>query len=204
MPVAPWLECEEDGCWTTRNNGTVRCEGEIAMFSAYDTPRDCALSGMLCDETSPTGCTDRLLTRCENGGRDRCDGSIKLGCDRCGFVSYHDCAYDGRGRCVETEDGAHCEFPRDCAQVPTVCAGTSLTLCVAGQLTSVDCTEVGMESCSSTGLDSQTPDAHCVPHEREAIDASAPDGSASTDQDASADSGGLDPSLSDGSATQAG
>ena len=78
---------------------------------------------MLCSETSPTGCTDRPLVRCTAGGKDRCDGDVKLGCDHCGFVSFHDCSWNG-GHCEETGGGAECFGPRDAGAAPSA-AGVS-------------------------------------------------------------------------------
>jgi hypothetical protein len=101
--------CQEDGCWAS-TTAQAACNGAVSLQDGG--ARDCSRSGMLCSETSPTGCTDRPLVRCKTGGADRCDGDIKLGCDHCGFVSFHDCTWNG-GHCEETNDGAACVAPGD-------------------------------------------------------------------------------------------
>jgi hypothetical protein len=135
--------CQEDGCYS-QSEVTVTCEGDVALIDGQ--PRDCTRSGMRCSKTSPTGCTDRPLTRCEAGASDRCDGDVKLGCDHCGFVSFHDCSWNG-GHCRETENGAECVPPgAGCTRAAT-CMGTTATLCVGGQDIPVDCTALGFAGC---------------------------------------------------------
>jgi hypothetical protein len=144
--------CEESGCWWTGSSpATVTCEGTIATYNA-PTPvgtRDCAGSYATCSTTSPTGCTDRPRVACQSAGKDRCDGDIKLGCDRCGLVSFHDCGLQG-GHCVESPDGAACVYPDPaaCTAAPS-CSGSMLTFCSRGAPTTVDCVALGLAGCSN-------------------------------------------------------
>jgi hypothetical protein len=103
---------------------------------------------------SPTGCTDRPPVTCQSAAKDRCDGDIKLGCDRCGMVSFHDCAVMG-GRCVENPDGAACVYPNagPCTPQDQTCAGSVLAACVGGTSVMVDCVGLGLKACSN---------GHCV------------------------------------------
>ena len=144
------IECQEDGCYATARHA-VTCNGDVAAFDQSSTlTRDCSRSATRCSETSPTGCTDRALVRCTCGAKDRCDGDIKLGCDSCGFVSYHDCAWNG-GHCEETTEGARCVAPFDSSTCVggATCNGSSLSLCTAGGVVDVDCSAI--------------PGMHCVP-----------------------------------------
>lgn len=125
-----------------------RMQRSIATFGTSGVTRDCSRSDMLCAVTSQTGCTDRAPILCTPGAMDRCDGDIKLGCDDCGFVSYHDCAWNG-GTCVQTKSGAKC-VPGDQATCPSMnplCDGPSLSLCVFDSPVTVDCTAIGMAGC---------------------------------------------------------
>jgi hypothetical protein len=143
----PVIGCQEDGCFSTEER-TVTCAGDVASYKETGRTRDCSRSGMRCSTKSPTGCTDRPLVLCTSGGKDRCDGEIKLGCDDCGFVSFHDCSWNG-GHCEETPGGAQCVPPGDsstCAQC-SHCNGSKLSLCVSGTQAEVDCNSVGM-TCS--------------------------------------------------------
>jgi hypothetical protein len=85
---------------------------------------------------------------------DRCDGDIKLGCDRCGMVSFHDCAVMG-GHCVENPTGAACVYPTTgtCTPDQQACSGNVLTACVRGAPVTVDCVALGLKSCAN---------GHCV------------------------------------------
>jgi hypothetical protein len=152
LPEVP-MGCQEDGCWLNANApAKVTCTGDTARIEVggKQSRRDCSRAGMRCDESSDTGCTDRALVRCETGGSDRCDGDIKLGCDTCGFVSFHDCSWDG-GHCEETHDGANCVPPRDsdaCAALLGGCDGNTFSICVEGQPVKVDCAANGNFICS--------------------------------------------------------
>lgn len=154
-PRDPSIACEEDGCYSTSNTTVTCLSDQIARLG--DITRDCSRAGMHCSATSPTGCTDRQLTRCESSAIDRCDGAIKLGCDHCGFVSYHDCSWNG-GRCVETPGGAYCQDPEvagdPCASAPRGCSGDSLSLCVNSMPVTVDCIAIGMNGCVDVPPDS--------------------------------------------------
>ena len=69
--------------------------------------------------------------------------------DVCGFVSFHDCSWNG-GTCSETAEGAACVAPgdyRNCGMAH--CDGASLSLCVSGRVVTVDCREEGMQACYS-------------------------------------------------------
>jgi hypothetical protein len=143
------IECQEDGCYSTQPR-TTTCEGEIATFQETGLWRDCSRSGMHCSVDSTTGCTDRELVRCEPNAADRCDGDIKLGCDHCGFVTFHDCAWNG-GHCEEETRGARCVAPTDAsACVPgSRCTGNTLALCIGGRPIDVDCSTIAGSTCLS-------------------------------------------------------
>lgn len=164
------IACEEDGCWWSGDRQpTVSCEGSVATLrhGVVVTQRDCARSYTECDPSSPTGCTDRPLLRCSSDALlDRCDGDVRLGCDRCGLVAFRDCSWNG-GTCVETKEGAHCESPKDtCGDIQPGCDGTRYRTCVFGQAIDVDCAEFGME-CVQSPSEEQTVSAlagaRCVP-----------------------------------------
>jgi hypothetical protein len=135
--------CEEDGCRVTGNPLQVTCEGSVAKMlggeGSFD--RDCARAFAVCDPLSSTGCSDRQFSACpvDLGTGDRCDGDVRLGCDRQGQVSYHDCTRMG-GRCGTTADGETCAYSpppspecSDPSQPGPVCAGLMLAVCVNGQ-----------------------------------------------------------------------
>lgn len=143
------ITCQEDGCYATEARHAT-CAGDIATFKETGASRDCSRSGMQCSASSPTGCTDRALVQCTSGSKDRCDGDIKLGCDDCGFVSFHDCTWNG-GHCRENPGGAACVPPGDASAcvAGSQCNGTTLSLCVAGQPVEVDCKAIGLAGCIS-------------------------------------------------------
>lgn len=163
------IECYEGGCLVTEKR-TVRCNGDVAAFQETGKQRDCSRSEMHCSERSPTGCTDRPLVRCNAGGTDRCDGNVKLGCDSCGFVTFHDCSWDG-GSCVETTDGAGCVPPASACVARSSsggltlssCSGATLSLCVAGQPVDVSCEAIGLQACVSPASSTvvKSPLAYC-------------------------------------------
>ena len=195
------IDCQEDGCYATEPR-TATCDGDVANFEEVWEPRDCSRSGMHCSAASPTGCTDRALVRCTSGAKDRCDGDIKLGCDDCGFVSFHDCSWNG-GHCVESADGAACVPPNDstgCA-VRNGCTGATLSLCAAGGPVAVDCAALGFQGCTNDtsrddicSLDSQATCtlAHCdaAPQSCDAGTSCGAGGSGGTTPDASVGAGG--------------
>jgi hypothetical protein len=145
------VSCEEDGCWIYENNldYTVTCNGTFANVVVRPSTsfgRDCARAFAECSVTSPTGCTDRLLTTCGAGANpdDHCDGNVRLGCDRSGQRSYHDCARLG-GICGPTAHGDDCIYqdPPDPECPPmheqrASCIGSTLSLCVNGKRVSVE------------------------------------------------------------------
>jgi hypothetical protein len=216
--------CQEDGCYAEQPV-SVRCKGDIATVDVTTTDettgnptsvrvvRDCTRSDTQCLDSSPTGCTDRQLTRC-SGGTDRCDGDIKLGCDSCGYVSYHDCSWDG-GHCLETTDGASCVSPGDwstCENMPTGCQGTTLSVCAAGQRNDIDCKSVGM-GCARSSLDAsvawglmRSPTlAYCAPSPPDVGTPHQPraDGGPRNPIDASSDASPRDASRADSSSLDA-
>lgn len=164
---APFIECQEDGCYATEF-WPLTCNGDIATFRTTTTTltRDCSRSGTHCSEASRTGCTDRQLIHCSCAAQDRCDGDIKLGCDHCGFVTYHDCSWNG-GHCEETTEGtgAHCVPPVD----PSTCVGSagcngsSLTLCTPTGAVDVDCSTIAGMQCVPLERDAPFTGAICSP-----------------------------------------
>ncbi len=137
----PRVSCQEDGCLGPGDWLETRCAGDVATLvtKSGDVARDCALAHAQCDPSSPTGCTDRPYTRCPDGAErvDRCDGDVRLGCDREGQVSYHDCRRLG-GTCgVDARGTFDCLYPGidacsgDSPPGPS-CAGGTLALCVLG------------------------------------------------------------------------
>jgi hypothetical protein len=143
--------CEEGGCWWSgAMPPTVTCQGTVATFSGGGAgTRDCAGSYGTCSTTSPSGCTDRARVACESAGKDRCDGDVKLGCDRCELVSFHDCSLQG-GHCSENAAGAACVYPdaAACTAAPS-CSGSMLTFCSQGAPTTIDCVALGLAGCSN-------------------------------------------------------
>jgi hypothetical protein len=154
----PGVTCQEDGCWwnPATPSPMVQCAGEVATLTSagMSYTRDCSHSYTTCSTTSTTGCTDRPIVTCQSAANDRCDGDIKLGCDRCGMVSYHDCAVMG-GHCVENPAGAACVYPSaaQCTPMDQTCAGNLLTACVAGTPVTVDCVALGLKGCTA---------GHCI------------------------------------------
>jgi hypothetical protein len=161
------LSCQEDGCWSTATDPPkVTCDGAVATLKSEGETwqRDCSRSNMRCSEKSETGCTDRPLVQCENGGRDRCDGDLKLGCDSCGFVSFHDCSWNG-GHCEESVDGARCVDPQaECDSLLTSgCHGDSFSVCAEGERVAVGCNALGAFRCQDAPLcDPRTPTFGCL------------------------------------------
>jgi hypothetical protein len=139
----PGILCEEDGCRVTGNAFQVTCEGSVAKMRGGEASfdRDCARAFAVCDPLSPTGCSDRQFSACpaDLGPGDRCDGDIRLGCDRNGQVSYHDCTRM-RGYCGTTAEGEACTYASppspecsDPTQPAPACMGSMLALCINGQ-----------------------------------------------------------------------
>ncbi len=142
--------CEEDGC---RAAGlTVSCEGSRATLSqgALTEVRDCSRAFSDCDSESPTGCSDRLFTRCPDGSpsEDHCEGDVLLGCDSNLQVTHHDCARLG-GSCGAA-DGTEpvCIYPNtvdECAtepRSPASCEGGQLGVCAVGQRLLLEAPEI--------------------------------------------------------------
>jgi hypothetical protein len=152
------VTCSEAGCWWYSTHlpiPTVSCEGDVAVLTTEGSTfrRDCSRAYLTCDPTSPTGCTDRPPSACSPGTVDRCDGTIKLGCDLYGRVTYHDCGWTESGRCVEDEGGASCAYETStgCAFETALCDGASLRLCAAGKSVTVDCKSLGLDTCVAVG-----------------------------------------------------
>ena len=159
-----WLgKCPSCGAWNTLEEGVAESASAskhrfqslaksqpVATLSrgGEQFDRDCSRAFADCDESSPTGCTDRLFSACgPRAGADRCDGNVRLGCDGSGQVSFHDCEVLG-GTCEATSSGADCVYAPGpdpgCAASsgsPTTgtarCEGALLSLCVTGQRVTV-------------------------------------------------------------------
>lgn len=151
------IECEETGCrWNgdVAERRSVTCRGDVALITTHDQPieRDCSHAMLRCDPASPTGCTDRSSESCLSGSLDRCDGAIKLGCDRYGRVSWHDCSHRPGGRCIESPQGATCETAgyQVCRPDQATCRRGRLRLCVDGAWSEVDCAALGLGACKSS------------------------------------------------------
>ena len=149
------VSCEASGCWwysTELPIPSVRCSGDIATLYAGNRAleRDCARAYLQCDESSPTGCTDRQPSACIHGALDRCDGSVRLGCDRYGRVTFHDCGRVEGGECAQDATGTRCVYPKatSCAASGTSCAQGRLTVCAEGRETEVDCEALGLGACT--------------------------------------------------------
>jgi hypothetical protein len=138
------IYCQEDGCRATEKLA-VSCAGDVATLDtgSRSFSRDCARAYAKCDTQSPTGCTDRHYSQCAPeaagaGAGDRCDGSVRLGCDGGSQVSYRDCtrlggscgAIPGDGQsCVYTAaEGPACDPELSSAE----CNGGTLSACVNG------------------------------------------------------------------------
>lgn len=148
------ITCSEAGCWwysTRLPIPRVACEGDVAVLETEGEVfrRDCSRAFLACDPSSPTGCTDRPPASCRPGAADVCDGDVKLGCDRYGRLTYRDCGWIERGRCVQGEDGATCRYDEatGCVNESALCDGDALTVCVAGRSVTVSCPGVGRETC---------------------------------------------------------
>ena len=139
----PRILCEEDGCRAIDSAFQVTCEGSVAKMRGDEGSfeRDCARAFTVCDPLSPTGCRDRQFSACpaDLGTADRCDGDIRLGCDRHGQVSYHDCTRMG-GICGTTAGGEDCIYSLDSSpecsdqrKPNPACAGSMLAVCVNRQ-----------------------------------------------------------------------
>jgi hypothetical protein len=143
------LVCASHGCWWKDLSTSVKCSGSVATIvgSTATYTRDCSHSLTTCDPTSVTGCADRPIISCDPVAGDRCDGNIKLGCRKTGFLSYRDCSWYG-GKCVEDPGGkAHCQYAASCPDREPTCTGTTLHLCTLGEPISVDCVELGFSGC---------------------------------------------------------
>lgn len=146
--------CQEDGCyWADPTPHAFTCDGDRMRWGDVPTYRDCSRAFAHCDPGSETGCTDRHLVQCDPAARDRCDGDVKLGCDSCGYVSFHDCSRLPGGHCVEAAGGASCEgdvaSDAACAYTEIGCEGDALRLCVLGVSTIVDCKGLGFAGCAA-------------------------------------------------------
>ena len=141
----PLISCQEDGC-SAQTKLSVSCNGSVAHLegSGKSFDRDCARAYADCDETSPTGCTDRHFSACPAGGNqaDRCDGDVRLGCDGAGQVSYHDCTRLG-GTCKTASGVGACDYGVAdplCAtpnSPAASCSSGMVAACVEGQRYSV-------------------------------------------------------------------
>ena len=148
------ITCSEAGCWwysTQLPIPQVTCEGDVAVLETGGEVyrRDCSRAFLSCDPTSATGCADRPPASCRPGAADVCDGDIKLGCDHYGRLTFRDCGWVEGGHCVEEESGAECRYdaPEQCTSESTLCDGDALTVCVAGRSVTVNCQDVGQQTC---------------------------------------------------------
>lgn len=139
---AAGIVCQEDGCRATEDY-SVACEGDVAVLTsatAAVTRRDCSRAFAKCDTSSPTGCTDRQFSACPTEAQvgDRCDGQIRLGCDRFSQVSYHDCARIDGGACVDVDGRGQCQYDESTPCTDAVCANGKLTICAFNQSVTID------------------------------------------------------------------
>jgi hypothetical protein len=133
------MYCEEAGCRANRDY-RVSCAGDVATLSsdgAPDVERDCARALASCDPQSPTGCTDRRFTACPEPPPqpDRCDGTVRLGCDGRQQVSYHDCSRLG-GTCLP--ELGDCQYASEPCTGEASCSGSDLTVCLRGASATID------------------------------------------------------------------
>jgi hypothetical protein len=152
---APAINCEEAGCWWTSATEpipTVTCDGEVATLTTLGRAytRDCSRALQRCDPSSPTGCTDRRPLACDPAARAGCEGDIRLGCDSTGKVTFHDCARVPGGHCELAGESAKCIYPDAavCTPSDTACVGASLSACVFGAPSTIDCGGLGLADCT--------------------------------------------------------
>lgn len=146
------IVCEEDGCyWNGAGAPSVSCNGDVATLVTGGSvfTRDCSRAYLRCDASSRTGCAERPQIACDPSGLDRCDGNVKLGCDHCGVVSFHDCSLFPAGQCAEQTGGARCAYANAgaCTPADQRCDGSTLLVCVAGELVATDCQALGLGGC---------------------------------------------------------
>lgn len=137
------FRCEEDGCTARGEPVDITCDGNtaVAMVDGKEVRRDCARALGTCDAQSATGCTDRTFTACPEGAPhvDRCEGSVRLGCDRAHQVSFRDCSRMG-GNCSVADTKGECSYTDvpdpECvpgSEETVSCDGGQLELCVLGR-----------------------------------------------------------------------
>lgn len=142
----------------------VLCYKAGASYTAFD----CTLSGRVCASGPTTDCAapGKLAAPCPAHGTDnRCDGSSVLHCAG-GLLAEteFDCSAthqtcsqaSGAARCVGTSDAC---TPFDTNGDVNACGdgGSTMSLCVGGQRTSFDCSQIGLTCVPATS----TQTAHC-------------------------------------------
>jgi len=146
VPTATGALCGDATCSAESSS----CNGSVASSCYLDKgvklSLDCADYGQSCSNgvcTSAGGggaCTDGTLPRC--------DGSVIVSCSD-GVESRRDCAAVADGASCYSGIETLCGFGSAC--YPTkgteTCAGTSLTFCAAGVVTTIDCTTLGFTNC---------------------------------------------------------
>jgi len=147
------------------------CSGDSTYVDCYKdglsyTAYDCTLSGRHCVNAGAPDCVSpgKLAPPCPaRGVDDRCDGTSVLHC--AGGVlaeTEFDCAAtqrtcstaSGVARCVGTGDTCS---PFDTNGDVNTCSGSTISLCVSGQKTSLDCSKIGLSCVPASG----TQTAHC-------------------------------------------
>jgi hypothetical protein len=131
------------------------CSGNLLVFCGINNThqgQNCAIEGLTCgedvtdDSGIPTCLTTDRYVSCSAQGTD-CAGPAATVCD--GFQrSQFDCDALG-GTCTKAAGTARCKRPNDaCApDDPTInqCSATTISLCVGGKATSIDCATVGLK-----------------------------------------------------------
>jgi hypothetical protein len=152
------LSCVNNGCGRgpcLQDNGdSAYCNGDklsVCEFQAETVITDCAAYGATC-VTAANG-SAACSGSCA-GFHNRCDGNVEISCAANGQGSGRDCGAFGlacvTSRLSSLEDP--CALANDCQPgFQESCAGSKLTICDEGTVTTVDCAAAGFSGCTVEG-----------------------------------------------------
>jgi hypothetical protein len=150
----PATTCTFSACGIQGCSASVSCSGEVGSIclgtGTFATQINCASEGLTCVGGAcvtaegafiPCANTDAVTSTCNGQALYACNGFI---------ISDLNCMGTG-ATCVQDDGtlgiGAYCAYPTtDCVPGSESCNGDTLTLCLAGETTQVDCSSFD-ESC---------------------------------------------------------
>jgi len=135
------------------------CQSSLLDYCAGDNLHEgvnCPVAGYTCGIDPEAGYANCLTGTssigCNSAGATICNGDKVQVCDGVNAAQFDCTSFCGGGKCDTTNGPARCVRPSDTCTpfdpAENQCSGTTLSICVGGHQTSVDCAAVGLQCIS--------------------------------------------------------